>query len=91
VALPEGPKGHRDVRGNQVLDELLNPDSTNADVWGDGAYRAKGREAALREDGWRGRIHRKAQKGKPPSARARAANSRPFPVRAWAAPSSKTV
>jgi len=70
------------LHDSQVFDELLDPANTSADVWADSAYRSQEREATLRDDGWRSRIHRKGQKDKPLSARAQAANRRRATVRA---------
>jgi len=70
------------LHDSQVFDELLDPANTSADVWADSAYRSQDREAVLRDDGWRSRIHRKGQKGKPLSDRAQAANRRRSTVRA---------
>jgi IS5 family transposase len=70
------------LHDSQVFDELLDPANTSADVWADSAYRSQEREATLRDDGWRSRIHRKGQKGKALSDRAQAANRRRSTVRA---------
>lgn len=70
------------LHDSQVFEDLLDPDNTSADVWADSAYRSQDREATLREDGWRSRIHRKGQKGQPLSDRAQAANRRRATVRA---------
>ena len=70
------------LHDSQVFDELLERDNTSADVWADSAYRSQEREATLRDDGWRSRIHREGQKDKPLSDRAQAANRRRSTARA---------
>jgi IS5 family transposase len=70
------------MHDSQVFEELLDETNTSAEVWADSAYRSADKEAALKEDGWRSRIHRKGQKDKPLNAREQQANRKRSQVRA---------
>ncbi|MDZ7753209.1 MAG: IS5 family transposase [Gammaproteobacteria bacterium] len=69
------------VHDSQVLDRLLDPMNTSADVWADSAYRSKEREAALKERGYRSHIQTKGTAKRPLSERAIKANHRRAKVR----------
>ncbi len=62
------------VADTDVFDVLIDPDNTSADVWADAAYRSKAREASLKAEGYRSRIHTKGQANRPVSACQRRAN-----------------
>ena len=51
------------------LDAVLDPCNTCSDVWADSAYRSAEIEAGLAERGYRSRIHRRAARNRPLSAR----------------------
>jgi len=70
------------VHDSQVVDEILDPDNTASTVWADSAYRSAEIEAKLREKGLKSRIHRKAHRSKPLSAREQQGNKTRSKVRA---------
>lgn len=70
------------VHDSQVFEELIDPTNTRAEVWADCAYRSEEQEQALALRGYRSRIHRKGQAGKPLSERAQEANRKRSKVRA---------
>ena len=59
---------------SQVIDELLDAGNTNADVYGDSAYRSAAIKQRLEQQGYRDRIHRKGVRGKPLDERGRRGN-----------------
>ena len=67
---------------SQVMDELLDEDNTNRDVYGDSAYRSASIRARLESSGYRDRTHRKGYRGKPLDERGQRANRRKSRVRA---------
>jgi IS5 family transposase len=67
---------------SQAIDELLDETNTNADVYGDSAYRSAAIQGRLESQGYRDRIHRKAVRGRPLSERNRRANQRKSKTRA---------
>ena len=67
---------------SQVIDDLLNPDNSSADVYGDSAYRSAAIAQRLEAQGYRDRIHRKAVRGRALSDRSRRANKRKSRTRA---------
>lgn len=70
------------LHDSQVFEELLDGSNTSAEVWADSAYRSEEKERALQEGGWRSRIHRKGQKGKPLNDRGQEANRKRSQARA---------
>lgn len=58
------------VHDSRVLDFLLDPTNTSADIWADSAYRSKERKARLKADGYRSHILTKGSAKRPLSARA---------------------
>ena len=67
---------------NQVIDDLLDEENTNRDVYGDSAYRSKAIHERLTSQGYRDRIHRKGHRGKPLDERGKRANTAKSRVRA---------
>jgi len=67
---------------SQAIGDLLDPDNTSKDVYGDSAYRSAAISENLAEQGYRDRIHRKGYRGHPLSERSRSANTRKSKVRA---------
>jgi len=53
------------VHDSQVFDEVLDPANTGADVWADSAYRSAETEQTLKGNGYRSRIHHKANRNQP--------------------------
>jgi len=70
------------VHDSQVLDEVLDPGNTGADVWADSAYRSAETEQTLKENGYRSRIHYKGKRNKPLSEHKQQLNRRRSRVRA---------
>ena len=70
------------VHDSQVIDDLLDENNSNRDVYADSAYRSAAISERLEEQGYRDRIHRKGYRGKPLSARSQAANTKKSRVRA---------
>ena len=64
------------------LDAVLDPCNTCSDVWADSAYRSAEIEAGLAERGYRSRIHRRAARNRPLSAREMRGNATRSRVRA---------
>ena len=54
---------------SQELAAVLDPSNTASDVWADSAYRSAETEEMLAEQGFKSRIHRKASRTRPLSAR----------------------
>ena len=67
---------------SRMFASLLDETNTSGDVWADSAYRSREHERLLKADGWRSRIHRKAGRNRPLSARSREANRKRSRVRA---------
>ena len=53
---------------SQVVEELLDANNTNRELWADSAYRSRERLAWLREPGYRERLQRKGTRNHPLSA-----------------------
>lgn len=70
------------VHDSQMIEKLLDPWNTSADVWADSAYRSKEIEAMLEERGYRSRIHRKGVRGRALAERERQGNKTRSRVRA---------
>jgi IS5 family transposase len=60
---------------SQAIDDLLDEQNTNRDVYGDSAYRSAVIKERLESQGYRDRIHRKGYRGHPLDERGRAANT----------------
>jgi IS5 family transposase len=67
---------------SQELDALLDAGNTGSQVWADSAYRAAEIEAGLADKGYTSRIHRRAARNRPLSARAQQGNTTRSRVRA---------
>lgn len=67
---------------SQAIDELLDEDNTNRDVYGDSAYRSERIRERLENRGYRDRIHRKGVRGRALGERSKAANRHKSKVRA---------
>lgn len=70
------------VHDSQMLPVLLDEDNTSTDVYGDSAYRSQGIEKDLKSDGYRSRIHRKANRNRPLSKREKQGNKTKSRIRA---------
>lgn len=70
------------VHDSQKLDDVLDASNTASEVWADSAYRSREIEAKLAERGLRSRIHRRAARGRPLTARQERANKARSRVRA---------
>ena len=66
---------------SQMIDDLLDEDNTNKDVYGDSAYRSNAIKQRLVSLGYRDRIHHKGVRGRPLNERSKAANHRKSKVR----------
>ena len=62
------------VHDSQVFQELLDYSNSNADVFADSAYSSKRNIETLEALGFRDRMNRKAQRGKPLTERQKASN-----------------
>jgi len=67
---------------SQELDAVLDPDNTASDVWADSAYRSAEIEAKLTECGCKSRVHRRAARNHPLTAREQQGNTTRSRVRA---------
>jgi len=67
---------------SQAIDDLLDPNNTNKDVYGDSAYRSAAIHQDLARQGYRDRIHRKGYRSRPLSKGGRSANKVKSKVRA---------
>lgn len=70
------------VHDSQVIDSLLDDDNTNADVFGDSAYRSTAISDHLEALGYHDRIHRKGYRGRTLTRSQRASNRRKSRIRA---------
>lgn len=70
------------VHDSQKIVDILDPANTASDVWADSAYRSAEIEAKLAERGLKSRIHRKAARNHPLTARQERANKTRSKVRA---------
>jgi IS5 family transposase len=70
------------VHDSQVVDDILDPDNTASEVWGDSAYWSAEIEAKLEEKGLKSRIHHKGHRNKPLSEREKRGNKTRSKVRA---------
>lgn len=66
---------------SQAIDELLDEDNRNRDVYGDSAYRGEEISKSLASQGYRDCIHRKGYRNRPLSVRSREANKKKSRVR----------
>lgn len=53
------------VHDSQVVDEILDSNNTNADVYADSAYRSEKQEEKFTEEGYRSKVHHKGKRNKP--------------------------
>lgn len=53
------------VHDSQVVDEIIDPHNTSADVYADSAYRSVAQEQKFAEDGYRSKVHHKGKRNKP--------------------------
>ncbi len=67
---------------SQVIDDLLDENNTNKDVFADSAYRSAAISERLKSQGYRDRIHRKGYRNHPLDERGKAANTKKSKVRA---------
>ncbi len=67
---------------SQMMESLLNENNTNADVFGDSAYRSAAIHNRLTELGYRDCIHRKSYRNRPLSKLQKKANRRKSQIRA---------
>ena len=67
---------------SQELDAVLDRDNTASDVWGDSAYRSAETQAKLDDQGFKSRIHRKANRKRELSEREKRGNKTRSRVRA---------
>ncbi len=67
---------------SQMIEHILDERNTNADVYGDSAYRSRLISAILHQLGYRDRIHRKGYRHKPLSQAQKEANRRKSRIRA---------
>ncbi|HJO28641.1 MAG: IS5 family transposase [Verrucomicrobiota bacterium] len=67
---------------SQAIDDLMDANNTNKDVYADSAYRSAAISERLAEQGYRDRIHRKGYRDHPLDERAKAANKNKSKVRA---------
>ena len=70
------------VHDSQVIDPLLDKHNTNADVFGDSAYRSAAIRNHLASRGYRDRIHRKGSCHQPLTSSQKASNRRKSRIRA---------
>ena len=70
------------VHDSQKLDDVLDKSNTGSEVWADSAYRSAEIEAKLAAKGYTSRVHRRAARNRPLSAREKAANTTRSRVRA---------
>jgi IS5 family transposase len=70
------------VHDSQMLDDVLDKSNTGAEVWADSAYRSAESEAKLEAKGYKSRVHRRARRNHPLSAREQAGNTTRSRVRA---------
>jgi len=70
------------VHDSLIVPILLDRDNASADVYGDSAFRSEQIERDLRNEGYRSRIHRKASRGRPLSAREKQGNKTKSRIRA---------
>ena len=70
------------VHDSQKLDDVLDLSNTGKGVWADSAYRSVADRGGLKEKGLQSRIHRRAARNRPLSARGKSANTTRSKVRA---------
>lgn len=70
------------VHDSNVFDDVLDAKNKAKDIWADAAYRAKEREAELKESGYRSHIHYKGARNHPLSEAKQSANTRRSRIRA---------
>lgn len=66
---------------SQMIDDLLDENNTNKDVFGDSAYRSAAISGTLESNGYRDRIHRKGNRAGPLDERSKQANHKKSKVR----------
>jgi IS5 family transposase len=69
------------VHDSQVLDDLIDPDNEDPEVWADSAYRSEETEAVLEDAGYESHICEKGQAGQPLSPEQEASNRQRSKVR----------
>lgn len=69
------------VHDSQTIEDLLDDDNTNRDVYGDSAYRSAAIKEKLEAEGYRDRIHRKGVRNKPLDERGQRGNRSKSKVR----------
>jgi transposase, IS5 family len=70
------------VHDSQVVDEIIDPNNSNADVYADSAYRSAAQEEKFIEDGYRSKVHHKGTRNKPLSEFKQEVNTNRSKVRA---------
>jgi IS5 family transposase len=70
------------VHDSQVVDEIIDPNNSNADVYADSAYRSSEQEEKFAKDGYRSKVHHKGKKNKPLSEFKQEVNKNRSKVRA---------
>ena len=70
------------MHDSQKLHDMLDLCNTGSEVWADSAYRSTQIEAELKAKGLQSRIHRRAARNRPLSARQKSANTTRSKVRA---------
>lgn len=70
------------VHDSQVVDEIIDPNNSNADVYADSAYRSAEQEEKFAKDGYRSKVHHKGTKNKPLSEFKQEVNKNRSKVRA---------
>jgi IS5 family transposase len=70
------------VHDSQVINELIDPNNTNVDVYADSAYRSEKQEKELEESGYRSKIHHKGTRNKPLSTHKQEVNKNRSKIRA---------
>ena len=69
------------VHDSQVVDDVVDPDNADPQVWADSAYRSEAIEAALSGSGYENHICEKGQRDQPLTEEQQAANRRRSKVR----------
>ncbi len=71
-----------EVHDSQVFEDLIDEHNSSADIWADSAYYSGDRQQALKEAGYRSRIHRKGTRRRKLNEREQEANRKRSTVRA---------
>ena len=72
------------VHDSQVVEDILDPNNTESDVWTDSAFRSAEIEETLAEKGQRSQIHCKGHRNRPPNEREKRGKKNRSKVRARA-------